>query len=73
MLQQRSSEYKTKHMESRSCQTSPVATVKPTPRPTTVSNSTATAVSEEVTTVAAVQQSDGGEPQLEKLTPDGVQ
>ena len=67
-------------MESRSCQTSPVATVKPTPRPTTakptprpttVSNSTATAVSEEVTTVTAVKLSDGREPQLEKLTPAG--
>ena len=66
-------------MESRSCQTSPVATVKPTPRPTTVkpttrpttvSNSTATAVSEEVTTVTAVKLS-GREPQQEKLTPDG--
>ena len=71
MLQQKSSEYKNIQMESRSCQTSPVATVKPTPRPTTVSNSTATAVSEEVTTVTAVKLSDGREPQLEKLTPDG--
>ena len=70
-------------MESRSCQTSPVATVKPTPRPTTakptprpttVSNSTANvAFSEGMTTALAVKPSDGREPQLEKLTPDGEQ
>ena len=61
-------------MESRSCQTSPVATVKPTPRPTTVKptpHSSSATVSEEVTTVTAVKLSDDREPQLEKLTPDG--
>ena len=72
-------------MESRSCQTSPVATVKPTPRPSTgnpthhpstvkpAHHSNSATVREEMTTVTAVKSSDGREPQLEKLTPDGEQ